>query len=149
MTKLFTPREIKLALLEMYSYGLWGRDSRATGEMKMTLCPDTDKELEICFNVWGYKLTDEKRAEWAAKEHRRAQGKKPDDAPTFYFGVEDKQNKSFFIDPVEALQGEHEIDSGKGAQDDTAVVARDTQKHADAVTSAKMTKAERDAEVAA
>ena len=149
MTKLYTPRDIKLALLDMYSYGLFGRAGRASGEMKMTLCPDTANELEICFNVWGYNLTEEKAIQWAAKEHRKAQGKKPDDAPTFYFGVEDKQNKAFFIDPVESLMGEDEIDSGKGPQEDGAIVARDTQNRANAKTRAKMNQAERDTEVAA
>ena len=149
MTKLYTPRDIKLALLDMYSYGLFGRANRASGEMKMTLCPDTANELEICFNVWGYKLTEEKAIQWAAKEHRKAQGKKPDDAPTFYFGVEDKQSKAFFIDPVESLMGEDEIDSGKGPQDNGAIVARDTQNRANAKTRAKMNQAERDTEVAA
>lgn len=138
MSKLFTPRDIKLALLEMYSYGLFGRDSRATGEMKMTLCPNTENELEVCFNVWGYKLTDEKKTQWAAKDHRKAQGKKPDDAPIFYFGVEDKQNKAFFIDPVEALQGEHIIDSGKGSQESALVVEQDTTTKARAKTRSKM-----------
>jgi hypothetical protein len=150
MTKLYTPRDIKLALLDMFTYGLFGSANRASGEMKMKLCPDTANELEICFNIWGYKLTESKAIEWAAKEHRKAQGKKPDDAPTFYFGVEDKQSKSFFIDPVESLMGEDEIDSGKGPQDDGAIVARDTQKLANAKTRSKMNQAERDdAEAAA
>ena len=149
MTKLYTPRDIKLALLDMYSYGLFGRANRASGEMKMTLCHDTANELEICFNVWGYKLTEEKAIQLAVKEHRKDQGKKPEDSPTFYFGVEDKQNKAFFIDPVESLMGEDEIDSGKGPQEDGAIVDRDTQNRANAKTSAKMNKAERDTEVAA
>jgi hypothetical protein len=150
MTKLYTPRDIKLALLDMFTYGLFGSANRASGEMKMKLCPDTDNELEIKFNIWGYKLTESKAIEWAGKEFRKAEGKKPEDAPTFYFGVEDKQSKAFFIDPVESLMGEDEIDSGKGPQEDGAVVARDTQNRANAKTRAKMNQAERDdAEVAA
>ena len=149
MTKLYTPRDIKLALLDMFTYGLFGSANRASGEMKMKLCPDTDNELEIKFNIWGYKLTESKAIEWAGKEFRKAEGKKPEDAPTFYFGVEDKQSKAFFIDPVESLMGEDEIDSGKGPQEDGAVVARDTQNRANAKTRAKMNQAERDTEVAA
>ena len=137
----FNLQQIKLALLKGFmSTRRSGESNRHSGTFRFEL---GGHQIEL--DMWMWELAEKDQEKWLAKDKRRTL----DYCPSFYVGAEEKQKPAFFLDALESLMGEDVIDSGKGPQDDTAVVARDTQKHADAVTSAKMTKAERDAEVAA
>lgn len=135
MSKLYNLQQIKLALLTGFmSVRRAGESSRHSGTFRMTLAEGTANERQIEFDAWVWELQDKDQQKWLGKDKKRTL----DYCPSMYIGAESKQKAEFFIDPVEALQGEHMIDSGKGSQESSLVVEQDTTDKARAKTRSKM-----------
>lgn len=141
---MFNLQEIKLAALTMFvAMRRQGESNRSSGTARMTLGEGTPRETQIEFDIWSWDLQEKDIEKWMAKDKKRTK----DYAPTTYVGAEAKQKAAFFIDPVEALQGQHIIDSGKGPQDRTLDVERQTQLAADIIAAYKADLAMRDDEI--
>lgn len=144
MSRMYSLQQIKLALLTGFmSAKVGGNPARHTGQFRMKLDKGTPEEFEIEVDAWMWELQDKDREKWLGKSKTN----KPENCPSFYMGIDDKQKKSFWMDPVEALQGEHLIDSGKGSQESSLVVEQDTTEKGRAKTRAKMEAAIRPDEI--
>jgi hypothetical protein len=144
MSKLYNLQQIKLALLTGFmSVRRSGDSARHSGTFRMTLAEGTPNQTQIEFDAWVWELQEKDQEKWLSKDKKRTL----DYCPSMYIGAESKQKAEFFIDPVEALMGEHEIDSGKGSQESALVVEQDTTDAGRAKTRAKMEAAIRPDEI--
>jgi len=144
MSRLYSLQQIKLALLTGFmSVRRSGESPRHSGTFRMTLAEGTPDQFQIECDAWLWELQEKDQEKWLAKDKKRTL----DYCPSMYMGTEKKQKAEFFLDPVEALQGQHEIDSGEGPQESALVVEQDTTDKGRAKTRAKMEAAIRPDEI--
>ena len=135
----FNLQQIKFALLKGFmSTRRAGESNRHSGTFRFEL---GGHQIEL--DMWLWQLAEKDQEKWLAKDKRRTL----DYCPSFYCGAEEKQKPAFFLDAMEALMGEHEIDSGKGPQESSLVIEQDTTDKGRAKTRAKMEAAIRPDEI--